>query len=274
MPDKTILYKNLNKKKYQERPKKIIDIEIEEKPKRPIYVFKSNKERYRYCCMVKTMVRRTPEYKQLVRFLKKHKGMDCCDVFRNLSNNPEERKHYRIELHHHPFTLLEIINVVVSKRQALGETLNPFLVTEEVLELHYDGKVGLMNLSVTAHELAENGRIFIPLHRIRDQRYLKFVEEYEEYMDPNLIKKIEMLIKMSQKAKDVTSDCLDTEFVYVNIDGFDFPQVPDEWKNALKSVSIEETLKDKEDDKKKEKKSDGGTDRNDGDKIAEKTIED
>ena len=31
---KTILYKDLNKKKYQERPKRIIDIHIEEKPKR------------------------------------------------------------------------------------------------------------------------------------------------------------------------------------------------------------------------------------------------
>ena len=253
---KTILYKDLNKKKYQERPKRIIDIHIEEKPKRPVYDFKSNKERYKYCCMLKTMVRRTPEYKQLVRFLKKHKGMDCCDVFRNLSNDPEERKHYRIELHHHPFTLMEIINVVVSKRQTLGETLNPFFVTEEVLELHYDGKVGLMNLSVTAHELAENDRIFIPLHRIRDQRYLKFVEEYEEFMDPNLIEKIELMIQMSLKAKDITSDCLDPEFVYINIDGFDFPQVPDEWRTALKCVSIEETLKDKEDDS---QKPDGGT---------------
>lgn len=257
---KTVLYRDLNKKKYQERPKRIIDVQIDEKPKRPVYVFKSNKDRYKYCTMVKTMVRRSPEYKQLVKFLKKHKGMDCCDVYRNLSNDPEERKHYRIELHHHPFTLLEIINVVVSKRQALGETLNPFLVTEEILELHYDGKVGLMNLSVTAHELAENDRIFIPLHRIRDQNYIKFVEEYEQFMDPNLIKKIELLIQMSLKAKDVVSDCLDPEFVYINIDGFEFPQVPDEWKNALKSVSIEETLKDKEDkNEEKGSKEDGGS---------------
>lgn len=243
---KTVLYKDLNKKKYQERPKRIVDIEIEEKPERPIYSFKSNKERYKYCTMIKTMVRKSPEYKQLVKFLKKHKGMDCCDVFRNLRNDPEERKHYRIELHHHPFTLLEIINVVVSKRQQLGETLNPFFVTEELLELHYDGKVGLLNLSVTAHELAENGRIFIPLHRIRNQDYLKFVEEYEPFMDDNLKKKIELMIQMSLKAKDSTSDCLDPEFVYINVDGYKFPEVPEEWKNALKSVSIEETLKDED----------------------------
>lgn len=247
---KTILYKDLNKKKYQERPKRVIDIQIEEKPSRPVYTFKTNKERYKYCTMVKTMIRRTPEYKQLVKFLKKHRGMDCCDVFRKLSNDPDERKYYRIELHHHPFTLMEIINVVVSKRQALGETLNPFFVTEEILELHYDGKVGLMNLSVTAHELAECGRIFIPLHRIRNQDYLKFVEEYESYMDSNLIKKIELMIQMSEKAKDITTDCLDTEFVYINIDGFEFPQVPDEWRNALKGVSLEETLKDENENKK------------------------
>lgn len=239
-----ILYKNLDNKKYQERPQKVIDIVIEEKPQRPVYDFRSNKDRYKYCTMVKTMVRRFPEYKNLVRFLKKHKGMDFCDVFRNIKNDPENRKHYRIELHHYPFTLMEIINVVVTKRQTLGETLNPNFVADEVLRLHYDGYVGLLNLSITAHELAENDRIFIPLHRIYDQRYINFVEEYEEFMDDNLKAKIELLIQMSAKAKDITSDCLDPEFVYVNIDGFDFPEVPDEWQHALKSVSIEETLKD------------------------------
>lgn len=241
-----ILYKDLDKKKYKERPKRILELSIEEKPQRPVYDFKTNKDRYKYCTMVKTMVRRSPEYKNLVSFLKKHRGMDHCDVFRKLESDPENRKRYRIELHHYPFTLMEIVNVVVSKRQALGESINPYFVEEEVLELHYDGKVGLLNLSVTAHELAENDRIFIPLHRIYNQGYIQFVNEYEEFMDSNLKSKIELLIQMSMKAKDVVSDCLDPEFVYVDIEGFKYPSVPDEWKDALKGVSIEETLKDED----------------------------
>ena len=54
--------------------------------------------------------------------------------------------------------------------------------------------------------------------------------------------KIELIIQMSQKADDIVSDCLDPEFTYINIDGFDFPNVPDEWGKALNEVSIEASL--------------------------------
>lgn len=219
-----------------------MDIKIEELPERPVYVIKNNKERYKYCTTVKTLVRRVPEYNEYVRFCKKHLGMYGCDVFRNLNNDPELHKKYTIELHHTPFTLMEIINVVVSKRIAYGESLNPNLVAEEVLELHYDGKVGLINLSKTAHELAEKGRIFIPLQRIYHSGYMEFVKEYEDFIDDNLKEKIELIIQMSQKASDIVADCLDPEFTYINIDGFDFPEVPEEWANALNNVSMNATL--------------------------------
>jgi len=235
-----ILYKDLNKKKYQQRPIKMKDITIDEKPERPVYTFKNNKERYKYCTMVKNMVRRVPEYRIYTSFLKKHMHMDKCVVFNKLPTD-EPRKKYSIELHHTPFTLMEIINVVLTKRQALGESINPYRTTEEVLELHYDGKVGLINLSVTAHELTENGRVFIPLQWIY-QRYDLFVEEYEDYMDDNLKSKIEMIIQMSQKCDKIVSDVLDPEFTYINIDGFDIPEVPEEWKKALDSVSMENTM--------------------------------
>lgn len=239
-----ILYKSINKKKYKERPKRVMDIKIEEKPTRPVYDFKTNKERYKYCTMVKNLVRKTPEYREYISFLKKYMGMGGCDVFRNLDTSPESRKHYTIEIHHTPFTLMEIVNVVVSKRIAYGESLNQFYTAEEVLELHFDGKVGLINLSKTAHELAEKGRIFIPLQRIRHQGYIDFVNEYEKFMDSNLKEKIELIIQMSRNCPDIVSDCLDTEFVYINIDGFKFPEVPDEWGKALKDVSIENGIKE------------------------------
>ena len=235
-----ILYKNTNQSNIKKRPIKTVNLSIEEKPERPTYTFRNNKERFRYVTMVKNMIRSSPEYREYIKFLKKYMHMDKCIVFSNLCT---ENKHYRIELHHSPFTLAEIINTVVSKRQELGESLNPYFVAEEVMELHYDDKVGLINLSITAHELAENGRIFIPLQWIY-QRYDLFVEEYEEYMDSTLKSKIEMIIQMSNKCGDIVSDVLDPEFVYVNIDGYNFPEVPDEWGKLLDNVSLDNTLTD------------------------------
>ena len=239
-----ILYKNLDKKKYKERPKKIIDIRIEEKPEMPTPVFKNKKSRYKYCTEVKSLVRKTPEYREWVSFLKNNLGMYGCDVFRNLDNSPESRKHYTVELHHTPFTLMEIVDTVVSKREYYGESLDIYDVAEEILCLHFDGKVGLINLTKTAHELAEKGRIFIPLQRIYHQGYIEFVNDYEEFMTPQLKNKIELIIQMSQKCPDIVSDCLDTEFVYINIDGFNFPEIPDEWGDALKESSLENNEKE------------------------------
>lgn len=234
-----ILYKNPEKvMTKRERPSRTINIKIEEKPSRPTYTFKNNKERYKYCTMIKNMVRATPEYREYIAFLKKYMHMDKCEVWTNLQT---ENKKYRIELHHTPFTLMEIVNVVVTKRQELGETLNPYLVTEEVLELHYDDKVGLINLCITAHELAEKDRIFIPLQRVY-QNYVAFVEEYEEFMDSTLKQKIELIIQMSQKCDQIVSDVLDPEFTYIDIEGVLFPEVPDEWGKLLQDVSLEKSL--------------------------------
>lgn len=233
-----VLYKNTGNITKVERPIRNITINIEEKPERPSYTFKNNKERYKYCVLVKNMIRKSKEYREYIAFLKKHMHMDKCVVFKNLNT---ENKRYSIELHHTPFTLAEIINVVVSKRQALGESLNPFLTAEEVMELHYDDKVGLINLSITAHELTESGRIFIPLQWIY-QRYDLFVNEYEEYMDSTLKSKIEMIIQMSNQCGDIVSDILDPEFTYVDIDGYKFPEVPEEWASVLKDVSLESSL--------------------------------
>ena len=236
-----ILYKNTNQSNIKKRPIKTINVSIDEKPERPSYTFRNNKDRFRYVTMVKNMVRSSPEYKEYIKFLKKYMHMDKCIVFKNLSI--ENGKRYTIELHHDPFTLAEIINTVVSKRQALGESLNPYLVAEEVMELHYDDKVGLINLTKTAHELTEKGRIFIPLQWIY-QRYDLFVEEYEEYMDSALKSKIEIIIQMSNKCKDIVSDVMDPEFVYVDIDGYEFPSIPDEWGKLLDKFSLENSLTD------------------------------
>ncbi len=237
-----ILYNNVNKDNIKQRLSRTIAIDVEEKPQRPVYDFKSNKERYKYCVMIKNMVRTYPEYRTLISFIKKHMNMNKCIVFNNLQNG--EGKHYTIELHHWPYTLIEIINVVVSKRQMLGETLNPYDVIDEVFELHYDGKVGLINLSVTAHELAESGKVFIPLQWIY-QRYDVFTEEYEEYMDDTLKQKIELLIQMSQASDKIASNILDPEFTYIKVDGWDLPEVPDKWKDLLKDLSIEDGIPEK-----------------------------
>lgn len=214
---------------------KTIDLKIEEAPERPIYTFKSTRDRVKFVKMCEAMIRHSAEYKSYVKFLKDNLDMNRCAVLRGVSN--ENGKHYTIEIHHEPFYLFDIVDTVIYKKEALGEEINPFKISDEVMGLHYDEKVGLIPLSKTVHELVHSDKIFIPLQLIY-QKYDQFYEEYEQFMAPNLKEAIEMKVNISLKTSNILSDVLDPEFIYVNIDGFNFPEVPDEWGKTLKTLNI------------------------------------
>ena len=228
----------------RERPIRTIKLQIEEKPQRKQYDTFSKKGRYKYLTYIKALVRKTPEYRQYVEFLKKHRGQNRSHVLPAATTG--NGKKYSIELHHEPFSLFEICDIVVTKRETLGESLNPLHVVEEVLELHYDGKVGLVPLDITSHELCEKGLIFIPLQDIY-QRYDLFYDEYDALCEiPEKIKNmLEIKIELSEKIESglVMSDMLNPQFTYLDINGQQFPEVPEEWGNALSINNQEIFLK-------------------------------
>lgn len=228
-----LLYNNKNLSQKVKRDIKTIKFEIEETPERPIYAFRNTKERNTFISTIVALVRRSDEYKEWMKFLKVNLDMSRCTVLRNLVSGNGKR--YTIEIHHEPFSLREIVDIILTKFEFLGETLNPFLIADEVMELHYDEKVGLVPLSKTMHELVENDKIFIPLQLIY-QGYDKFYEEYEPYISDKIKEKIQMKVNLSLKTDgEILSDIVDTEFIYVEIDGFNFPEVPKEWGDIMKS---------------------------------------
>lgn len=228
----------------RERPIRTIKLQIEEKPQRKEYNTITKKGRYKYLTMIKSLVRKTPEYRQYIEFLKKYRGQNVSRVLPAAIQG--NGKKYSIELHHEPFSLFEICDIVVTKRETLGESLNPLKVAEEVLELHYDGKVGLVPLDITSHELCEKGLIFIPLQDIY-QRFDLFFDEYDALCEiPEKIKnKLEIKIELSEKIASglVMSDMLNPEFTYLDINGQKYPEVPDEWGHALSINNQEIYLK-------------------------------
>ena len=74
-------------------------------------------------------------------------------------------------MHHYPFTLFDIVQGVLrheygilsDREPVYKRPVNLLKVNEKVMKLHYQGVIGLIPLSLTAHELAHNGDIFIPL---------------------------------------------------------------------------------------------------------------
>lgn len=225
-----ILYKKSMGLNAKDRPSQTVDVTIDELPKREVYTFRTPKERVKFIKMVESVCRKSMEYKEYIRFLKRNTDFRRCTILKGLNTNNGKR--YSIELHHEPFTLFDIVETVLNKREMLGEKIEPLSIADEVMALHYDGKVGLIHLSTTMHQLVHDDKIFIPLQYIY-QSYNEFYSEYRPYFNPLVIEKLEMKVEMSLKTDDFVSDSIDPCFTYINIDGFDFPEIPAEWKDTL-----------------------------------------
>jgi len=226
-----ILYKNSDLEKAKKKNnKKTINITIDEKPERPIVRLKSSKDRVKFIKTIEQMVRSSMEYKDYIKFLKNNMDMNRCLVLKNIANSNNKR--YSIEIHHEPFTLFQIVDAVITKCEDEGQPLNPFYIADEVMRLHYDEKVGLIPLTKTCHELVHSDKIFIPLQLVY-HKYNDFFEEYYDMISDNAKEALEIKVNMSLKCGQIQSDSLDTEFVYMNIDGFDYPNVPDSWGKLI-----------------------------------------
>ena len=239
-----VLYRNngSSSKPRVERARRTLNIQIEEKPERPRFLDRTARERRKFITKIEQIVRSSDEYKDYIKYLKEHFDMSHCEVFPGVVNG--NGKKYSIEIHHEPFQLSWIVDTVLRKRQDLGESLSPYDVADEVMRLHYDGVVGLIPLCVTAHELVHSDRIAIPLQYIY-QRYDTFAKEYDLWIPEYVQDIIKLKVELSLQCANIQSDILDNPIVtYIEVEGFDYPEVPENWKDALARKRSIETGED------------------------------
>lgn len=187
------------------------------------YVLLNDKDKVKFIKMIERIVRSSLEYKQYIRFLKDEIDMTECSFFNNVNNKNGSK--VSIEIHHEPFTLFDIVQIVTEKYIRTGTELNPLDIAEEVMILHYKNHVGLIPLSITVHQLVHDGKLFIPLQNVFG-KYTKFIEEYRsiiETLDVNNILRTKFEMSKDLTINDMT--LLETKYVYLDIDGFSFPQM-------------------------------------------------
>jgi hypothetical protein len=185
----------------------------------------NEKQKEKFIFRIEKMVRASMEYKDYIQFLKEHIGLNKCIFFQNVSQEKTEgrRKKVSLEIHHEPLTLFDIVKVVVEKFDQQGLPMNDLLIADEVMELHYANKVGLVPLSKTAHEMVhDSANLFVPLTMCYGN-YSAFLEEYEEAgvdMD-ELYEKIERKMSMTNNITPETFDALTRQFTYIEVDEFE-----------------------------------------------------
>lgn len=158
-------------------------------------VFNSNKERKRFIKSVESIVRKSPEYKIWRKFILEVLGDNYCLFTHEVADQ------VTIELHHHPFTLYDIISLVVDKYLAEERLFNSLIIATDVLQLHYENKIGYVPMVKTLHEKYHNGFLDIPIDYIRGN-YMKFYNEYQQYMDKELKAYIDEKLKITKKDVD------------------------------------------------------------------------
>lgn len=167
-------------------------------------------------------VRGSFEYQQYIQYLRNSFNMNACAFYRNVSNVPNPK--IKIHVHHDPITLYDICTIVFRKRQTLGEPIDEESIAKEVMWNHYNGFVGLIPLSETAHELVHANYLFVPCTHVFGD-YKEFVNMYKQFFtldQLDLLKDIEdaSTLYTSDRAKHL----FEQRFTYVDDSGaYDLP---------------------------------------------------
>lgn len=194
------------------------------------YDLNDEKELFKYFKEIEKSVRTSLEYRDMVSYLRNNVNMNKCSFYKNISN--AESVKIKIHIHHEPFDLMSITQIVYRKRCAYRESLEIEMVAKEVMFLHYNMIIGLIPLAETPHELVHNKYLFIPIDRVFGA-YQQFVTLYQDYFDEVQLKTFNELCDMTdqynrlpEKEKENMS-ILSKGYIYLEISEWDFPVYED-----------------------------------------------
>lgn len=193
-------------------PKDIPSMDIED------YDLMDAKDKEKYISDLERHIRSSYEYRAMVQYLREYMDMNSCAFLPNVTN--ETNRRIRIELHHSPFTLRDICVTILNKRMKNNEMLTIESVAYEVMYIHYSLMIGLIPLSETVHELVHTQYLFVPTDKVYGY-YKQFVNTYYNYIDPEILDKLDELEKLTIDGKynDMYKQVLEKKLITVDMEG-------------------------------------------------------
>jgi hypothetical protein len=123
----------------------------------------------------------------------------------------------KIEFHHHPFTLWDIVETVIRKHIEAFKEYNAFDVAEEVATMHYSFLVGLMPLSPGVHKLFDDGLFIHPDLAIGDWKI--WAMHNMEYFSSEVQAKYDQILSdIKCKNKEEYPNELKEDVTYLQLD--------------------------------------------------------
>lgn len=166
-------------------------------PFRPMYYdYDDAKVLDKYIKSVERTVRGSVEYRRYIRYLKEEIDLTRCIFFDKI--DVDDIKGIKIEMHHYPYTLYDISYIVTSDLTEEFKYQVPVLrVAEQVMKLHFENLVGIVPLTVTAHEAAHTGSVFISLEHVFGDIFT-FSKKYSQHINRDMLDKLDILATLSE----------------------------------------------------------------------------
>ena len=155
-----------------------------------------------------SVARKSTELKAYIQYLKDEVDMSSCLFFNNL-----DMKDVTIELHHYPFTLYDVVEIITNNFIRNKYPLSTFSVAFQVVKLHYENMIGLVPLSKTVHDLVHAGRVYIPMQAVFGN-VSYFLEAYHEDMSQEILERLKTLITTSKEKMEQLNSILTEKIIY------------------------------------------------------------
>lgn len=152
---------------------------------------------------VERMVRSSTYYSRYIKYLKEDIGLTHCQVLSNI-----EDEYADIEMHHGPIlTLFDYAAIITDYLLAKGKKINTFIVSDILLEEHYNNLIQVVMLSETVHEQVHENNIFINLKQAFGDLDA-FLKKYRQGIHPEQIEKINKYIQKSEEFESFDNNVL------------------------------------------------------------------
>lgn len=183
------------------------------------YDVSDKKSKKHFVDYIKNIFKNSLEYKIIMDFLKTNLDMNRCMYCKNI----DTRYKGMINIHHEPFSKEDLCYIVLNKYIELDLELDPFIIAEEIMLLHFKGLIGLMPVNVTAHQLIHDKEITVPITYVFGN-IREFFIEYKDYMTEDQKEKLANSIQLSSILENATPKVLKKKFIYLDVKGMQFPK--------------------------------------------------
>lgn len=145
--------------------------------------FEDEGEKIRFIKSVEKMVRRSPEYSLWRNYIMDVLGHTTCEI------TNESVCDCSIEVHHHPLGLYTIVETIVTDYINHQRQFSTFDIAKDVIELHFQNKVGYIVLISNMHEKFHNGKLQLPIEFVKGdykwipQHYSMEQEPYDKFLE-------------------------------------------------------------------------------------------